>query len=166
MSQYLFVYLFIYFYFRYVIQPWVERNNTIISELIQKGYRVIISTKDAWYLDHGFWGNTKYYQWTTVYDNILPYDTEMVLGGEVAMWGEYVDENVIEGRIWPRASAAAERLWTNPNIKAVEVEDRLIFHRQRLVKMGIKASPIVNQFCEQNPYECQKGKSSGPKGKN
>lgn len=40
---------------RYVIQTWVEKENNLNKELLQKGYQLIISTKNAWYLDHGFW---------------------------------------------------------------------------------------------------------------
>lgn len=41
-----------------------------------------MSTKNAWYLDHGFWGATTYYPWRTVYRNRLP-NHPGVLGGEV-----------------------------------------------------------------------------------
>lgn len=40
---------------RYIIQTWVPKDNPITSDLLKKGYQVIISTKDAWYFDHGFW---------------------------------------------------------------------------------------------------------------
>ena len=41
-----------------------------------------MSTKNAWYLDHGFWGTTRYYDWRTVYSNKLNPDKN-ILGGEV-----------------------------------------------------------------------------------
>ncbi|KAJ8944334.1 hypothetical protein NQ318_016141 [Aromia moschata] len=101
---------------RYIIQTWVpESSNDLITSLLKLGYRIIISTKDKWYLDHGFWGNTPFYTWRNVYENKM-YDVvdPGILGGEVCMWGELVDDINIEPRVWPRAAAAAERLWTNP----------------------------------------------------
>lgn len=67
---------------RYIIQTWVPAANDLPSTLLQKGYKLIMSTKNAWYLDHGFWGTTQYYQWRQVYKNRIPRD-EGVLGGEV-----------------------------------------------------------------------------------
>lgn len=79
---------------RYIIQTWVESESDIPEDLLAKGYKLIMSTKNAWYLDHGFWGSTSYYTWRTVYQNRLPRH-EGVLGGETCMWSEYVDGNSI-----------------------------------------------------------------------
>lgn len=79
---------------KFVIQTWVEANKPLNKGLLNLGYKIIISTKNAWYLDHGFWGRTQYYNWKTVYDNQI-LKSDLVLGGEVCMWGEYVDEHSI-----------------------------------------------------------------------
>lgn len=132
---------------RYVIQTWVQANDQLPDVLLKKGYRLIISTKDRWYLDHGFWGNTKYYNWRTVYQNKIPTTSSGVLGGEVCMWSEYVDDNAIDGRIWPRAAAAAERLWWNPVQLYSEATIRFYRHRERLVSLGVQAEAVIPKWC-------------------
>nr|QHB49806.1 beta-N-acetylglucosaminidase 2 [Lasioderma serricorne] len=138
---------------RYIIQTWVPASDTLPSDLLNLGYRLIISTKDAWYLDHGFWGNTRYHDWRTAYDNLLPNDRG-VLGGEACMWGEYVDGGGLDLKIWPRAAAAAERLWSNPTSNAGKAEIRFYRHRERLIARGIKADAVSPRWCYQNEGEC------------
>lgn len=70
-------------YLRYVIQTWVKSADPLPQRLLDLGYKLIISTKDAWYFDHGFWGNTQFYQWRKVYQNKIP-NHPGVLGGEVS----------------------------------------------------------------------------------
>ncbi|KAF5298995.1 hypothetical protein FQA39_LY11627 [Lamprigera yunnana] len=138
---------------RYIIQTWVPSNDNLSEQLLQLGYKVIISTKDAWYLDHGFWGTTLYHGWRTAYANRLQ-KHENVLGGEVCMWGELVDENSLDNRIWPRAAAAAERLWSNPESGTAAAETRLYRHRERLVTRGVQAEALAPKYCYQNEGEC------------
>ena len=60
-----------------MIQIWTTGEDSVISELINKGYQVIFSNYDAWYLDCGYssWvgeGNnwcSPYKGWQKVYDN-------------------------------------------------------------------------------------------------
>jgi hexosaminidase len=71
------------------------------------------------------------------------------------MWGEYVDDSSVESRVWPRAAAVAERLWTNPTTSDTEAEQRFYRHRERLVSRGIKAEALIPRWCYQNEGECQ-----------
>lgn len=138
---------------RYVIQTWVPKSDTLPGELEKLGYRLIVSTKDSWYLDHGFWGSTTYYKWQTVYDNAIG-TSPAILGGEVCMWGELVDDNNIESKIWPRAAAAAERLWSNPVTNANLAKSRFFSHNDRLKYRNIRTSPVTPEYCSDNDFDC------------
>lgn len=65
-----------------------------------------------------------------------------------------VDENSSEGKIWPRTAALAERLWTNPDHDWRAAENRLIFHRERLVERGVMADALQPLWCMQNAGHC------------
>jgi len=42
------------------------------------------------------------------------------------MWSEYVDDNGVDSRVWPRVAALAERLWADPTTNASAAEYRYI----------------------------------------
>ena len=61
--------------------------------------------------------------------------------------------------MFPRISALAERLWSNPgpNWKEdfMDVEIRMVNHRQLLVDRGIKADAIQPEYCFLNEGSCK-----------
>lgn len=53
------------------------------------------------------------------------------------MWGEHVDETNFLPRVWPRASAVAERLWSNAAVVDLsDAESRLHRFRCSLTSLG------------------------------
>ncbi|XP_031632217.1 chitooligosaccharidolytic beta-N-acetylglucosaminidase [Contarinia nasturtii] len=138
---------------RYIIQTWLESSNEQPQKLLNLGYELIMSTKNAWYFDHGFWGNTAYYTWKTAYDNRLPKHNN-VLGGEACVWTELIDEHNLDSRVWPRLSAVAERLWSNPDTPATKSTERIFQHNTRLELLGISPEPIAPQYCILNEGQC------------
>lgn len=160
---------------KYIIQIWSKGSDPVIGEILNKGYKVIFSNSDKLYLDCGFssWvsnGNnwcSPYKNWQEIYDNDIlklardhtgssNFDKQ-VLGGEAAVWSEQIDEQTVESRLWPRASALAERLWTNPQVGNFSLaENRIVQHRHRLVQRGLGAERLKPEFCRQNERECRK----------
>ncbi|XP_037905761.1 probable beta-hexosaminidase fdl isoform X3 [Hermetia illucens] len=160
---------------QFAVQVWGGSTWQENTDLLDNGFNLIISHVDAWYLDCGFgsWRSTgeaacsPYRTWQNVYKH-RPWERmrldrqrmKQILGGEACLWTEQVDEAALDTRLWPRAAALGERLWTDPDderdMDAVprEVFGRMAVFRNRLVELGIKAEPIFPKYCAQNPGEC------------
>ena len=69
-----------------------------------------------------------------------------VIGGQCCNWGEYTfDGKGLEWKLWPRALAMAEVLWTYPDMKKrnyMEFKRRAAVCREEMVKRGVNAAPI------------------------
>ncbi|KAK6156436.1 hypothetical protein DH2020_010684 [Rehmannia glutinosa] len=136
-----------------VVHNWL--GSGVAQRVVEAGLRCIVSNQDKWYLDHldalwqGFYSNEPLTNITN------PKQQALVLGGEVCMWGEHVDASDIEQTIWPRAAAAAERLWTpydNLAKDPEQVRDRLSYFRCLLNQRGVAAAPL-DGFGRAAPYE-------------
>ncbi|KAI8642475.1 beta-hexosaminidase 1 precursor [Parasitella parasitica] len=189
-----------------ILQVWTNP----VQKAVKKGYKVIASNYNFWYLDcgHGGWGgnDTSYDEqvpptipeavskvleknevsdnyntqnwggsggdwcspfktWQRVYSydaafNLTEAEAKNILGGEVALWSEQTDETTLDIRLWPRAAAAAENLWSGRydknNIKR-DIGDampRMFDWRYRLLKRGIRAEALQPLWCGQNPHMC------------
>ncbi|CAK1586026.1 unnamed protein product [Parnassius mnemosyne] len=141
---------------RYVIEVWEPLSSPLLIQLLRMGYKTISIPKDIWYLDHGFWGKTKYSNWRRMYEHVLPRDPN-VLGGEVAMWSEYVDAQALDTRVWPRAAAVGERLWSDPRGGGggfAGAEPRLQRLRARLRARGLRPDAVSPEWCAQHDARC------------
>ena len=67
-----------------------------------------------------------------------------ILGGQCCMWGEYLwNFYDLNWRMWPRAFAMSEILWTNPVLRDYpEFVERVREHRVRLLRRGINCAPL------------------------
>lgn len=73
---------------------------------------------------------------------------EKIIGGEVAMWGEHVDENNLMGIVYPRASSVGERLWSDASV--ADKDDallRLTAQRCRMIARGFHPGAVQPGFC-------------------
>nr|VVV02715.1 Beta-hexosaminidase [Aliivibrio wodanis] len=74
-------------------------------------------------------------------------EQKLILGGEAAIWAENYDDLTVEGRIWPRTYAVAERLWS---AEALTDEDSMY---QRLQAMDNWATISVGLQHQTNSYK-------------
>ncbi|GAB0100869.1 Beta-hexosaminidase [Sergentomyia squamirostris] len=151
---------------RYIVQIWTKGDDPKIEDLLNRGFNLIFSNYDALYFDCGFQGwvsdghnwCSPYIGWQKVYDNSLSAlagsKVKQVLGAEAALWSEQVDDRALDSRFWPRASALAERLWSDPADSWRDAESRMLIHRERLVENGVDAESLQPQWCLQNEGDC------------
>jgi hexosaminidase len=99
-----------------VVQSW--RGYKSLDQSAREGYNAIWST--TYYLDH--MGPAEYHYRS----DPLPADSKLtkeqashIVGGEVCAWSEFLSPENIDGRIWPRTAAIAERLWSPRDVDDV-----------------------------------------------
>ena len=79
-----------------------------------------------------------------------------VLGGEVCAWAPYNDGTNFLSQVFPRAAAAAERLWSarGATQDALAAEPRLHAWRCALLRRGIATPPVggfADSYCVDGP---------------
>jgi hexosaminidase len=100
-----------------VIQSW--RGQDSLAEAARQGYRGILSS--GYYLD-AMAPAAQHYLVDPLAGadaTLTPAQQKLILGGEACMWEEFASDETIESRIWPRAAAIAERLWSPQQVQDV-----------------------------------------------
>lgn len=140
-----------------VVTAW-NSDAASIKEITDKGYRALFN--EAWYLDkqkpyskaknHWLFYDT----WEDMYlaeptEQVDPEKAHQILGGEACMWGEQIDIHSIESRIWPRTSAAAERLWSAKEVNDINPAMVRIIHHAcyHLARKGVRSNTIRPDYC-------------------
>ncbi|KAL6030553.1 hypothetical protein STEG23_007352 [Scotinomys teguina] len=132
-----------------VVEVWKNEGYLeMLKQVTSSGFPAILSA--PWYLDIISYGQ----DWRTYY-TVEPLnfggsesEQKLVFGGEACLWGEYVDSTNFIPRLWPRASAVGERLWSPKTVTDLEdAYKRLVAHRCRMVSRGIAAQPLFTGHC-------------------
>ena len=163
-----------------IIQTWIGQSS--LDSVIASGHKALFGDYNHWYLDCGYgqWidPNTTNTQtpitppyadycspmknWREVYsyDPTASYTAEQkeyIVGGEVHLFGELTDPTNLDGKLWPRAAAAAEVMWSGPKGVAGVDESatrRLAEMRERLILRGTEANMVQMTWCLQNIGDC------------
>uniref|UniRef100_A0A671EXE8 Beta-hexosaminidase n=1 Tax=Rhinolophus ferrumequinum TaxID=59479 RepID=A0A671EXE8_RHIFE len=133
-----------------IVQVWKQELYAHEQNVVTAaGFPVILSA--PWYLDWISYGQDwiKYYSVEPLDFGGSQEQKQLVIGGEACLWGEYVDATNLTPRLWPRASAVGERLWSQKEIKNIDdAYKRLTIHRCRMVRRGIAAEPLFTGYCD------------------
>ncbi|KAG5913449.1 hypothetical protein E4U61_006897 [Claviceps capensis] len=106
-----------------------------------------------------------YKTWQRIYDydftaNLTEAQAKHIIGAAAPLWSEQVDDTVISGKMWPRAAALAELVWSgnkDPQTgkkRTTYMTQRILNFREYLVVNGVAASPLVPKYCLQHPHHC------------
>lgn len=128
-----------------IVHIWTGDSSKLLNRVTNASLPALLSS--CWYLDHlstgGDWH--KYYVCDPHNFDGTAAQKRLVLGGEACMWAEVVDNTNILQRIFPRANAAAERLWSPEHVKDLgDAERRLEEHTCRMKSRGLPAQPPNN----------------------
>jgi hexosaminidase len=124
-----------------IFEVWTDSSK--MAAVTAAGYQVIAAPSNYWYLNIA--SNT----WQSMYSydpatGIPSNQQSLIVGGETALWGEYVDDNNIEVSLYPRTCTVAEKLWSPASLttNSTEALARLLIQRCRLVNRGIHSAPV------------------------
>lgn len=157
-----------------MLQTWLGADS--VKNLTSQGYDVIVSTYEHYYLDCGFgqWVTNfsdpvgswcdPYKSWQNIYGydlnaNLTDTEKNHVKGAEVAVWGEMTDSNNLVQKLWSRASAFAEVVWSgntddDGKSRLPDMTQRMFNYREWLVALGHHLDPLAPQYCIKNPHAC------------
>lgn len=127
------------------IQVWTNAAN--IASVTADGYKVIASPSSVWY------ANYLDITWQTMYayDPIVGLSAaqaSLVIGGEVCLWGEAIDNSNLESVLYPRAYAVSERLWSPATVTdQTAALARMEIHRCRMLQRGFTPAPFDPSTC-------------------
>ena len=138
-----------------VVESW--RGPEALAQAARLGYDGILA--NGYYLDLNLSTASHYLPDPLPAGSDLPEpDRRHVLGGEACMWSEMVTPETIDSRIWPRAAAVAERLWSPASVRDVDdMHRRLETESQRLEALGLSHRsgyvPMLQRLVGDAPVE-------------
>ena len=109
-----------------ILHKWIPENIGVVKshgtaeDFAAHGYRTLIS--EGFYLDIFMPASIHYNN-----PSFANVNSPNILGGEAAQWTELADNENISGRIWPRAGAIAERLWSPASVNDIDDMYRRLF---------------------------------------
>jgi hexosaminidase len=120
-----------------VIQSW--RGPTALAAAARQGNRGLLST--GYYIDLNQSAAQHYLADPLGGEgaSLTQEQKARILGGEAAMWSEFVTPENVDSRIWPRTAAIAERLWSPQEVRDLDsMYKRLALVSQRLQYYGLR----------------------------
>jgi len=141
-----------------LVESW--RGPEALAQAARLGYDGMLAS--GYYLDLNLSTASHYLSDPLPPGSDLPEEARRhILGGEACMWSEMVTPETIDSRIWPRAAAVAERLWSPAAVRDVDdMHRRLETESQRLEAFGLNHRsgyvPMLQKLVGNAPVEALK----------
>ncbi|WP_446745678.1 beta-N-acetylhexosaminidase [Silvibacterium acidisoli] len=139
-----------------LVQSW--RGPKSIAQTAQMGFKTLLSA--GYYLDLQYSAATHYAVDPLEGEAaaLTPEQKKLIIGGEAAQWTEYVTSEILDNRIWPRAGAVAERLWSPESVTDVNsMYRRLAVLSDELQWVGLEhttsSQRMLDRIAAGMPYE-------------
>jgi hexosaminidase len=138
-----------------VVESW--RGPEALAQAARLGYDGMLA--NGYYLDLNLSTASHYLSDPLPPGADLPEEARRhILGGEACMWSEMVTPETIDSRIWPRAAAVAERLWSPASVRDVDdMHRRLETQSGRLEAIGLNHRsgyvPMLQKLVGDAPVE-------------
>jgi len=125
-----------------IVHKWIPSDNGMIKSY---GKASELALHNPVLISEGFY--TDVFMPAYIYYNnpaFLDASNPNILGGEAAQWTELADNNNIDARIWPRAGAIAERLWSPASVSDVDdMYRRMFLLTGQLDEQGL---PLISNY--------------------
>lgn len=129
-----------------VIESW--RGTKYLGDASAAGYKGILAA--PWYLDAIKSAATEYLADPLAVNDSTSLTGDAaagVMGGESAMWSEYISPETLDSRVWPRTAAIAERFWSPQSVRDVaDMYRRLRVESMRLESLGLRHETNVDRM--------------------
>jgi len=137
----------------------VYQSLPTADKTVDVGMPTVVSIAgDHWYLDSECGGYNQN-AWECIYkvepltSNATKTHSDLMWGGEAAMWGEGINQDNFDAFVWRGASAVGERLWSSQSVTDItDAQSRLAAFGCLLSERGIKIGPVGPGFCPSDAW--------------
>ena len=121
------------------VQSWRGFEGAVAAA--KSGHDTIVSPTRYAYFDYNLQTTDlrKVYAFEPIPEGLNPAARRHILGGECNMWAEYAPQETIDGKLFPRILAMAERLWSSETAKNFDEFQRRAWRQSdRLKTEGVQ----------------------------
>jgi hexosaminidase len=125
-----------------IVQCWHAQKPDLVAQAAKDGHLAIASSTEFCYFDYSNWSLDLKKAWSfrPVPAGLNAAQRRRVLGGEAALWTEYVPQARVHPKLFPRLLGTCEALWSGGK-SYPEFKRRALAQMRHLARRGVKSGP-------------------------